>query len=340
MVAVVVLGFLYSMSTVCFSVLGLRQAQGAIVIKKPSGKKKVSSKSGGKATKAFRESTKEWLMKAAAVSAVVSITATRMKFKYATTLETLFLGVSTFASFVWAAYLPAAFNKVVHPLVMSTLLSWVTMMIAGMLTDRSFETVLRTYKVGSLNWKTTGAGDILLNLLGPSVISFAISMYSRKNLLRDNLPVVLAAMLMSSVGGLFGTAAFVRLVSLGGRFGRQVRLSVLGRNVTTALAMAVTSILGGDISIAASVVVMTGIIAATYGRPLMDAMGVTDPIARGLGIGSAGQGLGAAAMVPEPDAFPFAAMAMVLTAISATTLVSIPSIKKALIELAGGGPGF
>ena len=72
--------------------------------------------------------------------------------------------------------------------------------------------------------------------------------------------------------------------------GRQVRLSVLGRNVTTALAMAVTSILGGDISIAASVVVMTGIIAATYGRPLMDAMGVTDPIARGLGIGSAGQG--------------------------------------------------
>ena len=337
------LGFLYSLTTVCFAVLGYRQSQGAVVISKPSLQKpvKVAAAVSGKgkaAPKAFLVSTKDTLLKLAAVASVVSITATRGGFKYAKPLETVFLFVSSFATYVWAAYLPAGFNKIVHPLVMCTFLSWGIMHLTGMVTDRSFNAVLGSYKCGSLLWSKTGAGDILLNLLGPSVIAFAVSMYSRKKLLKDNLPVVLLAMLTSSVGGLFGTAAFVRLIGLGGKLGGMVRLSVLARNVTTALAMAVTSILGGDISICASVVVMTGIIAATYGRSLMDAMGVTDPIARGLGIGSAGQGLGAASMVPEPDAFPFAAMAMVLTAIAATVLVSIPSVKDSIIKLAGGGP--
>jgi putative effector of murein hydrolase len=102
------------------------------------------------------------------------------------------------------------------------------------------------------------------------------------------------------------------------------------------LAIAVTSILGGNISIASSVVVLTGIFAATFGRSILSSMGIHDPVARGLGIGGAGQGLGVASMSPEPDAFPFAAMSMILTAVCATTLVSIPAVKDTLINLATG----
>jgi putative effector of murein hydrolase len=162
-------------------------------------------------------------------------------------------------------------------------------------------------------------------------------MYSRKQLLKENLLIVTAAFLVSSIGGLFGTAAFVKLINLGGASGRLVRLSVLPRNVTTPLAIAITNLLEGDISIAASVVVLTGIVAATYGRSLLSAMGINDPIARGLSVGASGQALGVASLKPEPDAFPFAAMSMVLTAVSATTLVSIPAVKDALISLATGG---
>lgn len=187
-----------------------------------------------------------------------------------------------------------------------------------------------------MDFMKAGAGDILLYLLGPSVVSFAMSMYSRKGLLKDNLLVVIAAMLVSSVGGLFGTAAFGRLIKLGGAGDNFLRRSVLTRNVTTALAIAATAILEGDIAICASVVVLTGVIGATYGRSVLTAMGIQDPVSRGLGIGASSQGLGVAAISSEEDAFPFAAISMVLTAVSATTLVSIPAVKDALINIATG----
>ena len=183
-----------------------------------------------------------------------------------------------------------------------------------------------------------GAGDYLLYILGPSVVSFALSVYSRKSLVFSNLPMVLTAMIVSSAGGLFATGAFVRLIQLGGssQNAALVRLSTLGRNITTALAMALTDMVGGDLSIAAAVVCLTGIIGASYGIPLLNAIGIKDPVSRGLGIGSSSQGLGVASIAGEPDAFPFASVAMVLTAVSATTIASIPSARNALIRVTTG----
>jgi putative effector of murein hydrolase len=168
--------------------------------------------------------------------------------------------------------------------------------------------------------------------LGPSVVSFAISMYSRKHLLKENFLIVVASMLVSSLGALFGTAALTKLVQLGGSSSSalMLKLSMLARNVTTALAIPITQILGGDVSIAVVVVVLTGILGAQYGRRLLDMAGIRDPVTRGLAVGCSAQGLGVSSMVPEPDAFPFAAMAMVLTAIAGTVLVSVPQIKDTL----------
>lgn len=115
-----------------------------------------------------------------------------------------------------------------------------------------------------------------------------------------------------------------------------VRLSMVARNITTALALPLTAMIGGDLSIAAAVVCMTGIIGASYGKSLLAYLGVTDPLLRGLAIGSSAQGLGVASLADEPDAFPFAAIAMVLTAVAGTTLAAIPSIQSAIIKTATG----
>jgi len=341
---VVVLGFYYSSSTVAFTVLAMRKSQGKVVPPPPptpvrrgrAPRANAKVVAPAPAAKPFLDSTLHMLVKASAVSGVASILATRKGYEYAVTVRTVFHFVATVAAYVWASLLPSGFTKYVHPLVTCTALTWGLMQFTAMATDSTFKAVLKTYKAGSLNWVDGGAGDHLLNLLGPSVISFAIAMYSRKKLLKENFMVVVTAMLISAGGGLFGTAAFVRAINLGGKNGSLVRLSVLSRNVTTALAMAVTTILEGNISIAASVVVLTGIFAATFGRAILTSMGITDPVSRGLGIGAAGQGLGVASMSPEPDAFPFAAMSMVLTAVCATTLVSIPAVKDVLVALATG----
>jgi putative effector of murein hydrolase len=270
----------------------------------------------------------------AVVSAVLTVWAVQANWEYATPLRTFFLGCTTIAAYVWGARMPQEVVQIAHPLVTGTVVLLCVMGGLARATDSSFKQVLRTYRVNSLEWREAGAGDILLYLLGPSVVSFAISMYSRKQLLFSNFWVVLTAVLVSAAGGLFGTAAFVNLIQLGGSGGRTVRLSVLSRNVTTALSMALANMLGGDMSIAASAVVLTGITGATLGKRVLAKLGMTDPVTRGLAMGASSQGLGVAAISDEPDAFPFAAISMVMTAIVATCIVAVPSAQSKLIQLA------
>ena len=100
--------------------------------------------------------------------------------------------------------------------------------------------------------------------------------------------------------------------------------------------MAIAGILGADVSLAVSMVVVTGLFGANFGASILDSFGVKDAVARGLGIGAAAHGLGTAAFVNEKDAFPFAAISMALTATACTCLVSIPSIKRLVMKLALG----
>jgi putative effector of murein hydrolase len=266
----------------------------------------------------------------------LSVYATKSGFEWAKPIETIFFMTFTIATYVWGARLPNGFVRLVHPLVTSSLMNIALIRALARITNRHHLDILRGYKAGTFAIQSVGAGDILLYLCGTGVISFAVSMYSRRAILISNLPVLVTAMLVSTVGSLFSTAAFVHLLSLGEGSPPLVRLSILSRNVTTALSMAITALLGGDISMAAAIVCLTGVLGGTYGKPLMNALGITDPITRGLGIGSSSQGLGVAAIADEPDAFPFAAISMVLTALAATALVSIPAFKDALVHVAVG----
>ncbi len=253
-------------------------------------------------------------------------------------LRSLFFLSATLHNFCFGARLPKAFTKVVHPLVTCTTLTWAMVMSLASLTPTTttttttFRSMLQTYRVGSLGWHS-GAGDILLFLLGPAVISLAISMYDRRQLMKENFKEVITGISVSSLGGLFGTAAAVRLLQIASP---SLRLSLLSRNITSPLAMAIASILGADVSLAVSMVVVTGLIGANFGASILNSFGIQDAVARGLGMGAAAHGLGTAAFVNEKDAFPFAAISMALTATACTCLVSVPAIKKAIITLALG----
>jgi putative effector of murein hydrolase len=331
---VVAAGFVFTILSTTFSVLTVRKAQGTFVtgISAP----RHAGLSSAAATRPFSEKDFDICSKATLLFGFASLVAHNSRNNLETPIRTLFMLFGTFASYIWGARLPNRFTKVVHPLVTSSVIVMGLTRLFAIATGSSFLGDLATYKTGSLELSRAGAGDILLYLLGPSVVSFALSMYSRRGLLKSNLLVVFVSMLVSSGASLYATAAFVRILQLGGRLGSVVRLSVLSRNVTTALAMAVTSILGGDISIACSVVVMTGILGATVGKSFLTSLGIVDPACRGLGIGGSSQGLGVASLSDEPEAFPFAAVSMVLTAVAATTMVSIPAVKQSLINVACG----
>lgn len=331
--SVVIIGFLFTMFSTGFAVLSLRQLQGLIVA--PPASADGGETAAAAPSKPYSAELVDTLTKGLVLSAAASIGASRLDNKFATPLRTLFFSITAFLSYVWGARLPTGFVKVIHPLITSTVMTLVAVQATAVLIGDTFHGVLKTYKTGSLGLMTAGAGDILLYLLGPSVVAFAIAMYSRKQVMADNLLVIGLSVLVSSLGSLIGTASFVRLINLGGADGSVLRRSVLPRNVTTALAIAITQMIGGDISFAAAVVVLTGIFGATYGARILDAIGITDPVTRGLGMGASAQGLGVASMSNEKEAFPFAAISMVLTAVACTVLVSVPSMKDFIVNLAG-----
>ncbi|KAL3908012.1 MAG: hypothetical protein SGARI_003260, partial [Bacillariaceae sp.] len=260
--------------------------------------------------------------------------------KFQVPFLSLHLGAVTLASFCWGARLPKKFTKVVHPLVVCTSLTWAVMKLFSKCVEGgSFAAMLKAYKMGN-GWNGlygTGAGDILLFMLGPAVVSLAISMYEKRQLIKDNAKEVAAGVAVSSIGGLFGTALMVRLAQIAQP---SLRVALLSRNITSPLAMAIAGILGASsstISLAVSMVVVTGLIGANFGASILSSLGIKNPVARGMGIGAAAHGLGTAAFVNEKDAFPFAAISMALTATACTVLVSIPFIKKLVLQIALGG---
>ena len=93
-------------------------------------------------------------------------------------------------------------------MVTCTGLTWVASKLLALLTGSTFVSILQSYKAGTLS----GAGDVLLFLLGPAVVALSCQMYGRKQLMRENIPEVGISTLVSSLGGLYGTAAAVRLL--------------------------------------------------------------------------------------------------------------------------------
>ena len=331
--AVVVGGFYFTLLTTAFSVLSVR----SFFSSSETSEEKSTTATPAATTnkKAFSDRTFNILTGMTVGSAVASIA---MAAKGASTfvqtpLQSLYMLSVTLGTFVFGARLSPKFTKVVHPLVTCTSLTWLGAKIMALVTGQSFRTMLQSYKVGSLCPVHLGAGDILLFLLGPAVVALSCQMYDRKKLMKQNLAEVGTAVTVSSFGGLFGTAAMVRLLQIGNPM---LRLSLLSRNITSPLAMAIAGIFGADVSLAVSMVVVTGLIGANFGASILDKFGITDAVARGLGIGAAAHGLGTAAFSKEPDAFPFAAISMALTASACTVLVSIPAIKSILMKLAIG----
>ncbi|CAM9621547.1 unnamed protein product [Scytosiphon promiscuus] len=269
----------------------------------------------------------------AAPSAVVGVLA-----KLSKPAAQLSLLLATLFGFSAGTRVPRRVSKAVHPVVTCAAVTMAAAAAIGKGVGLSFFDVLRSYVTRSRCPVHLGAGDLLLGLLGPSVLSFAVQMYrrvgvvKRKSLIFKNAKQVAGGSIFCASSGLFGTALASRLLDLP----TTLRLATLSRNITSPLAMAICSMVGADFSLAIAIVVMTGVIGANFGATALDALGVKDPAARGLAQGGSAHGLGTAAMVNEPTAFAFSAVAMALTATASTVLVSIPAVRIALLRLALG----
>lgn len=131
-------------------------------------------------------------------------------------------------------------------------------------------------------------GNIISMFLAPATASLAISIYSQLPVLKKNLIPILAG---TAVGSLTSMGS---VFILGKAFGldKELIVSLLPKSVTTPIAMSVSEQLGGVVAVTVAAVIVTGIIGAMILPSIIKLLKIDNPIAEGLGIGTASHALG------------------------------------------------
>jgi len=157
-------------------------------------------------------------------------------------------------------------------------------------------------------------------LLGPATVALAIPLYRQFDRVRRSALALVTSLLCGSLTAI-GTA-----VGLGWLLGasRETLLSLAPKSVTAPVAMGITEQLGGLPSLTAVLVILTGILGAVLGPPLLSLIGVKDWRASGLALGTASHGIGTARALQAGElAGAFSGLAMGLNALATAILLPI-----------------
>ena len=157
-------------------------------------------------------------------------------------------------------------------------------------------------------------------LLGPATVALAVPLVRNWPQVRRNALAILAALVAGAVTAVASVAAIAVAFGLEG----PLLWSLVPKSVTTPIAMGIAVEFGGIASLTAVFVIMTGILGAVMVTPLMNALRITDPAARGFAVGVAAHGIGTArAFQVNPVAGLFAGIAMALNGLVTAILVPL-----------------
>jgi predicted murein hydrolase (TIGR00659 family) len=155
-------------------------------------------------------------------------------------------------------------------------------------------------------------------LLGPATVALAVPLYRQVERIKRSGFAISVSIVAGSLTAAASAVAIVWL--LGGA--RASFISIAPKSVTAPVAMGIAEQLGGLPSLTAVLVVLTGVLGAMLGPPLMNRLGIKDMAARGLAMGVASHGIGTArALQVNEVAGGFAGLGMGLNAVATSLLV-------------------
>lgn len=158
-------------------------------------------------------------------------------------------------------------------------------------------------------------------LLGPATVALAVPLYAQAHQLRRLWFPLGIALIAGS------TTAIVTAFALGYGLGleREMVMSLLPKSATTPVAMGVAERVGGIPPLTAVFVILTGIIGAIAGVPLLKLLGERNAGTKGFAVGVAAHGIATARAFQHSErAGAYAGLGMGLTA--ALTALLVPAL--------------
>ena len=141
------------------------------------------------------------------------------------------------------------------------------------------------------------AKTIMTFLLGPATVALAIPLYKNRQAFFRNLVPAGIGLLAGSLGTMITAGFLARLF----RFGPELVSSIAIKSTTVPVAVEIARIVHGNPTLTAIFVVITGMIGASFGPWLMDRLGITHPVSRGLALGAISHGQGTAQAATESE---------------------------------------
>ena len=126
--------------------------------------------------------------------------------------------------------------------------------------------------------------------LTPATVCLAIPLYEQWQLLKDNFKAVLFGIVSGVITSLATVFVLAKLMGLT----HEEYVTLLPKSITTAIGMGVSEELGGYVTITVAVIVVTGVIGNILAEFICKIFRITDPIAKGVAIGTSSHAVGTA----------------------------------------------
>ncbi|MCR3907125.1 MAG: LrgB family protein [Tenericutes bacterium] len=170
-------------------------------------------------------------------------------------------------------------------------------------------------------------GELIRFFLGPVTILLAVPLYKQYEIIKKNF-------LFFMIGTLFGAiVSFILVVFFSFVFGVTpiLAISSLPKSITAPMALEVSKIIGGDVSLTMMMVSFTGLTGAAFGKLIVKVMKIKSPLAIGLALGSITHVIGTSVAIEigeEEGAISSAAIGItgVVTVLILPTLIQIINI--------------
>lgn len=125
-------------------------------------------------------------------------------------------------------------------------------------------------------------------LLTPATVCLAIPLYEQFEMLKKNYVAVIAGITSGVITSVLMVLVFAVLFN----YSHEDYVTFLPKSITTAIGMGVSEQLGGNVSVTVAVIIITGVFGNIIAEPVCRLFHITEPVAKGVGIGSASHAIG------------------------------------------------